>query len=274
MVKKVLIVLLACLSLSACGLSGGSNSQNNTPKQGKQLINELEISKRPFVAIMPHPTSKLLTIYFDQLLPEFKSVDLDLEYLSGNSLKGGKTSFNSGVSMPFGQAFLLGSCSSGGKCSFDTNLISGTVKAKLYTDSDIIQVLKGDYVFVNGETIFPDGKLTYSPKNKKIANQIVSNTFGLPKKFDKDLAYNPIVISTISNQQVQSTVSLRSEVKEVYLFDGNNYVSQKFVNKDGQVSVEINQVPWSKTVSITRDDLKGTKENHELFFVGPLVFVK
>src|SRR5687767_8553217 len=63
---------------------GGTETSNK-----RQLINALPISERPFVAIFPHPTNKLITLMVDKK-PD-SDLTIDIEYLSGNALKGGRT---------------------------------------------------------------------------------------------------------------------------------------------------------------------------------------
>lgn len=84
MYKKIFAVLLSAIILSGC-----TSKVAPAPKV-RQLINELPMSQRPFVGIFPHASNKLLTLFIDRLEKDFKSVNIDLEYLSGNSLKGGE----------------------------------------------------------------------------------------------------------------------------------------------------------------------------------------
>lgn len=273
MFKKIALLFVFALILSACGAK-----KPTTPptRQVKQLINALPIEKRPFLVLFPHETGKLLTIYLDKVDSGFKQAALDLEYLSGNSLKGGRTTVDFPKPLPFAQAFLLGSCSSGGKCSFDTDLISGTIKNRLDDGSDTVNVLKSDFVFVNaGEVTTTDGRVTYTPTNKKQKGQILLDTQGTPNGVTGELAYAPIAISAVGSDKIVGKLTFRvSGVKEVQIYDGANFQPIKAAIGADEVVVSLNQAPWNKATEIVRDDLKGAKETQQLYLLGPIVLLK
>lgn len=111
------------------------------------VINQLDQDKRPFTILSQHSTGKLLAFYLENT-SYIEGATIDLEYLSGDLLKGARSTLESPISDPFAKAFLLGSCSAGGKCSFDKDLISGSLKLKLRVQEESdIHVLKGDYSF-------------------------------------------------------------------------------------------------------------------------------
>src|SRR3989344_1299022 len=272
MIKKIGLLLVTGLLLSACGAKKGSVPT----RQVRQLINAVEVAKRPFLVVFPHPTNKLLTLYLDRVGTDIKQVGMDLEYLSGNSLKGGRTTVDLPKPLPFAQAFLLGSCSSGGKCSFDTDLISGTIKNKLDDGSETMNVLKSGFVFVNSGEVPPtDGRVVYTPTNKKQAGQILMDTQGLPKELDGTLAYAPIAISSVDGKKMAGTLAFTViGVSKAVIYDGANYQPLATRTVDDAVVVDIALAPWNKGVTITRDDLKGTPETVQLYLLGPIVLLK
>src|SRR3989338_7091115 len=181
--RKVNIVLtFLALFLSACSLKKTPGANLTTPQgdTANLLMNVLEYSKRPFVLLAPHTSGKLLTLYLDRVNQDVKSATFDIEYLAGNSLKGGKVSPAFPISLPHTQAFLLGSCSTGGKCSFDTNLISGTIKSRLDRSEERSHLLKSSYVFVSGPVTSPNGRASFDPKNPKQTKQILIDTQRTP----------------------------------------------------------------------------------------------
>ncbi|MEK7064584.1 MAG: hypothetical protein AAB973_03180 [Patescibacteria group bacterium] len=274
MFKKFGLILGAALLLSACGAKKAGPSQ--TTKQPRQLINALPVGERPFLVVFPHTTGKLLTIYLDRVDTKYKQSSVDLEYLSGNSLKGGRTTIDFPKSLPYAQAFLLGSCSSGGKCSFDTDLISGTIKNKLDDGSDVMNVLKSDFVFVvKGEVTTTDGRVTYTPSSAKQKDQILLDTQGLPKAIEGELAYAPIAITAVSNAKISGQLTFRvSGVKSVLIYDGANFQPLKADISTDSVKITLNQLPWNKVANIVRDDLKGEAETAQLYLLGPIVLIK
>ena len=271
--KKLGSILAAALLLSACT---AKKPIDQTTKQTRQLINALPVEQRPFLVVFPHSTGKLLTIYLDRVDPKYKQSSIDLEYLSGNSLKGGRTTIDFPKSLPFAQAFLLGSCSSGGKCSFDTDLVSGNIKNKLNDGTDIVNVLRSDFIFVTrGEITSTDGRVTYTPSSVKQKDQILLDTQGLPKAVEGRLAYAPIAISAVSSAKISGKLTFRvSGVKSVMIYDGDNLLPVKATIGTESVEINLNQAPSNKAVNIVRDDLKGTTETTQLYLLGPIVLLR
>jgi hypothetical protein len=260
--------------LSACN----TKSVTKTPpvRQVHQLINALEVTKRPFLAIFPHSTGKLLTLYLDRVSDAYKQSTIDLEYLSGNALKGGRTTIDLPKPLPYSQAFLLGSCSSGGRCSFDTDLVSGDIKNKLDDGTDTMNVLKSDFVFVTkGAVTTTDGRVTWSPTNAKQKDQILMDTQGLPQDIAGQLAYAPIAISAVDNKKIIGKLSFKAAgVTKAMIYDGSNFQSIKFTSTTDSIVIDLNQEPWNKAVTIIRDDLKGATETQQLYLLGPIILLK
>lgn len=273
MLKKLSLILAVALLFAGCN----AKKTSGTPtRQIHQLINALSVAKRPFLVVFPHSTGKLLTIYLDRVDASYKQSSIDLEYLSGNALKGGRTTIDLPKSMPYTQAFLLGSCSSGGKCSFDTDLISGDIKNKLDDGSETMNVLKSDFVFVNkGEVVSTDGRITYTPTSAKQKDQIMMDTQGLPKDIDGELAYSPIAISAVNAGKISAKLTFKvSGVTQVMIYDGANYQPLKATISTDATSIELSQTPWNKAVTIIRDDLKGATETVQLYLLGPIILLK
>ncbi len=273
MLKKIGLILAASFLLAACNAKA---TKTPPTRQVRQLINALDVTKRPFLAIFPHSTGKLLTLYLDHVGDSYKQSTIDLEYLSGNALKGGRTTIDLPKPLPYTQAFLLGSCSSGGKCSFDTDLISGDIKNKLDDGSETMNVLKSDFVFVNkGAVTSTDGRVVYTPTNAKQKDQIMMDTQGLPKELDGQLAYAPVAISTVDNKKISGTLAFKvTGITKAMIYDGTNYQPIKVRTSDDSTIVDLDQSPWNKAVTITRDDLKGATETHQLFLLGPIILLK
>lgn len=269
MFKKIALLLVFSFILAGC-----TTSKVAPAPKVKQLINELPVNQRPFVGIFPHSSGRLLTLYIDKLEKDFKSVNIDLEYLSGNSLKGGRTAVNLPVSLPYTQGFLLGSCSTGGKCSFDTDLINGTLKTKLGLTETTMHVLKSDFLFVNKEVTSADGKISWKPAKSKNINQILADTQGLPKAYTGELSFSPIMISATTSDKVIGTLSLKTSATSAKIYDGIDYKDISFKKVGDSVVFEINQAPWSKSVEIVRDDQKGAKESLSIYALGPILLIK
>jgi len=273
----ITIILLFSLFLSGCNkkaVDSNSQTENNT-QNNRLLINALERSKRPFVVMIPNSSNKYLTLYLDKIVSDINSISLDIEYLSGTSLKGGRVTPSFPIDLPHAQAFLLGSCSSGGKCSFDKDLISGTIKSRLDFNDGQGHVLKSDYVFVEGQVSTPDSKVTYSPKNSKQTGQILIDTQGYPGQISAETVFNPIAITAVGSTKIQGTLKIKADgATKGLIYDGEAYQSLEIKNIDGQVEISLNHQPWHKNVEVVRDDLKGTTESVDLYLLGPIILTK
>lgn len=275
--KKILTIALVGLLLSACGAKKEStDNQKNNPATSKVLLNELAFADRPFVALVPHSTNRLFTFY-GQNLNKATEASIDLEYQSGDLLKGIKANIEVPIADKYMKGIILGSCSTGGKCSFDKDLKTGTTKLRMkFAGKSETHLLKGDFTFVLGQPNLPDGKVNFMPtKNSAKDNLIMMNSFGLPIAFDKEVVLYPVVFSATSDKVISGELSLAAPTAtSALIYDGNNFVPLKSTVKDGNVVISLNQKPWTMSAEIIRDDEKGSKENLNLYLVGPIVLTK
>jgi len=275
--KKILTIFTIALLLSACGAKKDTqNTKKNNSATSKVLLNELEFSKRPFVSLVPHSTNRLFT-FFGQNINQAEEASIDLEYQSGDLLKGIKANIETPIPDKYIKGIILGSCSTGGKCSFDKDLKSGTTKLRMkFSGKPEIHLLKGDFTFVLGQPNLPDGKVSFTPaKASAKDNFIMMNSFGLPKPFDKEVLLYPVVFSSTSDKPVAGDLVITAPLATAaYIYDGSSFVPLKSSAKDGSVTININQKPWTLSAEITRDDEKGSKESLNLYLVGPIILTK
>lgn len=274
--KNFLLVLFFSVLLSACGAKNATTSQTNQGTGTKLLVNELALSERPFTVLVPHVTNKVFT-FVTVNANKAKTASLDLEYQSGDLLKGAQATLESPIVSPYMKAIILGSCSTGGKCSFDRDLKSGTMKLKLtFNDKSVIHVLKGDFVFITGQNYLPDSKVTFTPSKATIKdNLILLNSLGLPKPINNENVLYPIVISSVSDKNIVGSLTVnQSGITSATIYDGQNYQPLAYTEKNGVLTFILNNKPWSMKAEITRDDEKGTKESLNLYLLGPIVLYK
>ncbi len=274
--KKIIPVIILGLLLSGCGTKKTADIKKTNPTGSKILINELPLKDKPFVTLVPHSTNKLFT-FVGLNINKAQESSLDLEYQSGDLLKGVTANIDSPIPQTFIKAIILGSCSTGGKCSFDKDLKTGTTKLRLkFAGQDAIQLLKGDFTFVMGQPSLPDGKVAFEPaKLTAKENIIMMNSFGLPKVFDKELALYPVVFSATNDKLIVGQLSLTATgVTSAYIYDGTDYQPLKTTTKDGKTVISLSQKPWSMSAEIVRDDEKGSKESLNLYLVGPILLAK
>ncbi len=240
----------------------------------RQLINALPIADRPFVALFPHSSGKLITLYVENK-NNSKNISVEIEYLSGNALKGGRSSIDNSVVFPYAQAFLLGSCSAGGKCSFDKDITTGSIKTKL-DQAGVSQVLKSNYTFITANSsATTDQKLIFNPAASLKQQLILGGSHGFPGSIAQEAAYEPVVLTSDRTDPVRGKLKIIAPyATRVVFFDGVSYVDAKGVKVDGGWSVDVNQKPRAINTTITRDDLKGATEDITFYLVGPYIAVK
>ena len=276
-IKFILPLLIFALLLGGCAKKNTTDTKKpvNTAAT-KLLINELPLKDRPFTVLVPHESGKIFTFYTKNA-DKANAASIDLEYQSGDLLKGARATLDVPVANTYVKAVVLGSCSTGGKCTFDTDLKAGTIKFKLnFPGIDATHVLKGDFTFVKGQKNLPDGKVILDlAKTKTADTYIMMNSFGLPKALDKTTVLYPITISSTSDKNLVGTLTInQSDVTSALIYDGTDYQPLKFTQKDNTLTFKLDQKPWSQPATIVRDDLHGSQESTVLYLVGPIVLVK
>ncbi len=274
--KKIIPVLVLGLLLSGCGAKKDTTTNTKTPVGNKILINELPVKDRPFITLVPHATNRLFT-FVGLNINKAQESSIDLEYQSGDLLKGVKANIDVPIPQTYVKAIILGSCSTGGKCSFDKELKTGTSKLRLkFAGQNEIHLLKGDFTFVTGQPSLPDGKVAFEPsKLTAKENLIMMNSFGLPKAIDKEIVLYPVVFSATNDKAISGQLSLTATgATSAMIYDGTDYQPLKTTEKDGKIIISLNQKPYSMSAEIVRDDEKGSKESLNLYLLGPIILVK
>ncbi|KKS94643.1 MAG: hypothetical protein UW68_C0001G0002 [Candidatus Collierbacteria bacterium GW2011_GWB1_44_6] len=278
LVVGILVVLISAIFFVSKGSKKDPSGEvkKPSPLTTKILINELPLAERPFTVLVPHATNRLFT-FVTIGADKADAATLDLEYQSGDLLKGARASLEAPISNTFVKAIILGSCSTGGKCTFDTDLKSGTLKYKLhFPGQDVTHLLKGDFTFVSGQKNLPDGKVIYEPSKATAKdNLILLNSFGLPKTVEKETLMYPIVLSSTSDKTIAGTLTInQAGVTGAAIYDGTEYKDLKIAIKDNSLTIALNHKPWSMKADIVRDDEKGSKESVTLYLLGPIVLYK
>ena len=274
--RKSTVISLIIFALLLSGCTKKTQVEKAPPSNIKVLVNELPFPDRPFTVLVPHESNRIFT-FFPQNADKAKTATLDLEYQSGDLLKGARAALDTPIPNPFIKAIVLGSCSTGGKCTFDTDLKSGTMKFKLdYGTKNIIHLLKGDFAFIQGQKNLPDGKVSFEPaKPNSKDNLILINSLGVPVQPEKEVVLYPIVISSVSSKNIAGTLTInQSGVTDMAIFNGTSYKPLKFTTKGNSLIVSLNETPWTKQATIVRDDQKGAQESLTLYLIGPIVLYK
>jgi len=274
--RKFTVFFLIIFALLLSGCTKKTDTVKKPSANIKVIVNELPFKDRPFTVLVPHESNRVFT-FFTQNANKAKAATLDLEYQSGDLLKGARATLDSPISNPFIKAIVLGSCSTGGKCTFDTDLKSGTMKFKLdFGSQNEIHLLKGDFTFIQGQKNLPDGKVVFEPaKTNAKDNLILVNSLGVPVQPEKEVVLYPIVISSVSSKKITGILTInQSGVTDMAIFNGTSYKPLKFTTKGNSLIVNLDETPWTKQATIVRDDQKGAQESLTLYLLGPILLFK
>lgn len=274
LVLVLLLIIAASVFVYSRFMAKGP-TQTEFESQQRQLINALAIADRPFVALFPHATNKLITLYAVNK-NDSQDLGIEIEYLSGNALKGGRSSIPDSASFPYAQGFLLGSCSAGGKCSFDLDITTGTVKTKLVQNTTA-HVLRSNYTFVapEGESATQDRKILFIPISKPKGQLIVGGSHGFIDNISGEPAMEPVYLAGATADKIVGKLTIVApEANSVQLFDGEGYKPVQATKTATGWEVAVNHTPKANPTTIVRDDLKGEQEQVTLYLLGPFVAIK
>lgn len=265
-----LVVVVLFIVLHNRGGSQLAPVENNQ----RQLINALPFKDRPFVALFPHSTGKLITMYIANK-NNSQNISVEIEYLSGNALKGGRSSINNGTTFPYSQAFLLGSCSAGGKCSFDKEITTGDIKTKL-DQSGVSHILKSNYTFITATSnATTDQKMSFTPAANLKQQLILGGSHGYMGDLTQEAVFEPVVLTSDSPDTIKGTLKIvASDATKILFFDGESYSEVPATKTDTGWSIAVNNKPQAINTTIIRDDLKGSSEDITLYLLGPYIAVK
>jgi hypothetical protein len=235
MTRKILVmgVVVGSLLFAGCGKPQSQGQANPTPRARKADVNvNMEpIANRPFVTLTPRADGHAVEL---NLISEKKpSTDLEyeIEYDSGSLVQGafGQTSIDAGK-FPLSKEILLGSCSTGGKCTFNTDVTGGTLTLR-FGNPDY--TLKNEWSFAENAKagnsfVSRDGKFTLDTTKSKLktGNIIVFQSPGFPGTLTSDLVVGPYAVgANITVGTVSVSIRVPSDVNTAALmgYDGSSW---------------------------------------------------
>ena len=228
--KKILILLTITLSFAGCSLF---KKKDKTPEKKPPIdepVNIIETSERPYTTLTPKQSGGgwQLLLAINTLPKDADELEYDLEYQSGTLLQGVFDSIDfSSDPVPTEKAILLGTCSTGGKCSYHEDITSGTTILRFRGPQNY--VLKNEWRFfetkeADGQFSSQDGK--FQLEAGKVLNSskavIVTQTSGLPELPEGKLLSEPYaLLATSGLPKGTATLTMRaSEESENMLILG------------------------------------------------------
>lgn len=225
--KKIILWLIIFLVIGAASFAGyqlffkkkAVTKEQKTIGPKRELLNQLALEKRPYITLFPREDGRELTLTITNLKNGEEKVTYELEYQAGNLLQSatGKIDIKQ-ESAPLTRKILLGSCSAGGKCSYDENVSSGSLF--LFFKGKENYNLKGDFTFhkiSEAEGVFTsrDAQITLETGKNDLQNVkflLVVSTMGLPGEVEGKVISGPVGFFTANTSTLKdATLTFQSK---------------------------------------------------------------
>lgn len=245
---KIVAVLL-CTGLIFAGCTKtASPSQSPTPTQKPRKtdvnLNKEPVENRPFVRLEPRDDGKAVEMTLVEVKKKAADVEYEVEYSSGSLLQGAFGTIDSLTSLPVKKEILLGSCSTGGKCTYNTNVTGGDLSLR-FGNPDYS--LKSEWSFSEGALKLKtftsrDAKFTLDvSKAKNSSNYVIVHLApGYPGTLSKTLVAGPYIVAPADKMTGTVSVSIRLPLDAtdgtIMAWDGTAWKDWASTTKDKVVS--------------------------------------
>lgn len=252
--KKASIVALIGVSmvLSGCGLLRRNKNQEPEPTPRARIsepVNIVDVSERPYIKLVPSQNGRNIDIVIGETYKDASEAEFEMEYQAGDLIRG---AFGS-IQLDNGQGeyeILLGSCSTGGTCSYDSDVTGGNVTVSM-RGGDENYAVKYDWRYqevASADDQFGSGdqKIQISGTNifADSSYVIIADTSGYPAPVDGEVIGGPYGIfpSNGLSDSDEATVTLRtqteSESASIQGWDGSEWVTLDTTIDGKSVSTE------------------------------------
>lgn len=168
----------------AWGLQPSGDVVGPTPKPTlpPEPVNIIPIEERAYARILPADSGREVTISLETINKEADEAEYEVEYQSGTILQG----FGGNLdveNLPSTARQLLGSCSAGGKCSYDENVTGGQLTLRF--EGPQRYAVRGEWSFIDNASrdlglSSRDGKLGLSGPGSQARYGVVFQSPGYP----------------------------------------------------------------------------------------------
>lgn len=152
------------------------------PTLPPEPVNIIPIEERAYARIIPAESGREITISLEKINKEADEAEYEVEYQSGTILQGfgGELSVDN---LPSTAKQLLGSCSAGGKCSYDENVSGGQLTLRF--EGPQRYAVRGEWAFLDNAArnlvvASRDGKLGLTGPGAKVRYAVVYQSPGYP----------------------------------------------------------------------------------------------
>lgn len=246
--KSMLIsgVLVGSLLFAGCSKSAAPTA-SPTPRARKVdvNVNQEPIANRPFVNLSARADAHAVELNLISVKKPSSTLEYEIEYDSGSLVQGAFGEITGLNNLPTTKEILLGSCSTGGKCTYNPDVTGGTLTLR-FGNPDY--TLKNEWSFAESAKAgnnftSRDGKFTLDTTKAKLKTGavIIFLSPGYPGTFNSEIVSGPYTVGSSSTISVPVTVSMRvtSDVTSAALmgWDGSTWkeLSTK-IGSDRQLS--------------------------------------
>lgn len=212
----IAICMTAGLIFAGCKKTAapqGTPAPTQKPRKVDKNVNLEPVESRPFVRLSPIKDGKAIELEILEEKKQAGDLEYELEYSAGALLQGAFGSIDSLANLPVKKEILLGSCSTGGKCTYNKDVTGGNLTLR-FGNPDY--TLKTEWSYKENalkEKIFTsrDAKFTLDiTKGKNTANYVlVQNAPGFPGTIDGKVIAGPYMVAPASSITGTVTVSVR-----------------------------------------------------------------
>lgn len=215
--KKFLMlgmVLVGSLMLSGCRRSPQGKPEP-TPRVRKAdvNVNQEPIANRPYVHLSPRNDGHAVTLRLVEVKKQAKELEYEIEYNSGSLVQGAFGEIDLSEKLPISKEILLGSCSTGGKCTFNAYVTGGTMTLRfgnpdytLKNEWSFIEIPKSGGVFTSRDARFT---VDATKAKLKTGNVIVFQSPGYPGTLDTEVISGPYAVGLNVPVSTNVTTSVR-----------------------------------------------------------------
>lgn len=254
MYKNTLIwLVLVSLVLGGCGLFRKKQTEEPTPRKSllDEPVNQIAISERPYISLVPTNNGQKVILAINNLNKPAEEAEFELEYAAGDLIRGafGSIDLSSGTGE---YEVLLGSCSTGGTCSYDSDVSGGDAIISLRgNDTYAVKIAWRYQETAQAESKFGsrDQKFQVTGDNL-FANSnyvIVTETSGLPETIEAEILSGPFGIypSNGIREVDEATITMRlnqeTDTAQMWGWDEDKWIELE-TNVEGKTATSLSAV--------------------------------
>ena len=187
-------------------------------RQITEPVNIIDVSERPYLSIIPTADGRNIILKANALKKPASEFDFEMMYQSGNQLQGITGSMKL-ASIPASDKFLLGSCSTGGKCTYHENVKGGTITTRFSGLADVY-ALKQDFKYIDNasrETDFSSKDMKFQISSQDLAKQrflIIFNSPGYPEGLSGLVKSEPYALNSSGTLSGSAELTIKASSGE------------------------------------------------------------